>query len=35
MIDPGETQANVATTNTTRGEIKESWNGEFYVSFGR
>lgn len=34
LIDPGETQANVATTTTkTKGE-KEPWNGEFYVSFG-
>jgi len=33
MIDPGETQANVAATTKTKGE-KEPWNGEFYVSFG-
>ncbi len=33
LIDPGETQANVAATATLRGE-KEPWNGEFYVSFG-
>lgn len=34
LIDPGETQANVAaTTVKTKGE-KEPWNGEFYVSFG-
>ena len=33
LIDPGETQANVATTTKTKGE-KEPWNGEFYVSFG-
>lgn len=33
MIDPGETQSNVAVTPKTRGE-KEPWNGEFYVSFG-
>lgn len=34
MIDPGETQANAAATNTAKGEGKEPWNGEFYVSFG-
>jgi hypothetical protein len=33
LIDPGETQANVASTTTATGE-KEPWNGEFYVSFG-
>lgn len=33
LIDPGETQANVASTTKTKGE-KEPWNGEFYVSFG-
>ena len=33
LIDPGETQANVATSTTSRGE-KEPWNGEYYVSFG-
>lgn len=33
LIDPGETQANVATAATVKGE-KEPWNGEFYVSFG-
>lgn len=33
LIDPGETQANVASTSTTKGD-KEPWNGEFYVSFG-
>lgn len=33
FIDPGETQANVATTAKTIGE-KEPWNGEYYVSFG-
>lgn len=34
LIDPGETQANVAaTTAKTKGE-REPWNGEFYVSFG-
>jgi hypothetical protein len=33
LIDPGETQANVATSSTTKGE-KEPWNGEYYVSFG-
>lgn len=33
LIDPGETQANVASTTTTKSD-KEPWNGEFYVSFG-
>lgn len=33
LIDPGETQANVAATSAGKGE-KEPWNGEFYVSFG-
>ena len=33
LIDPGETQANVAAAATVKGE-KEPWNGEFYVSFG-
>ncbi|MBL0040054.1 MAG: nuclease [Xanthomonadales bacterium] len=33
LIDPGETQANVAATAKVKGE-KEPWNGEFYVSFG-
>jgi hypothetical protein len=33
LIDPGETQANVATSTKTKGE-KEPWNGEYYVSFG-
>lgn len=33
LIDPGETQANVATSTTAKGE-KEPWNGEYYVSFG-
>lgn len=33
LIDPGETQANVAATSKVKGE-KEPWNGEFYVSFG-
>lgn len=33
LIDPGETQANVAVSGKTKGE-KEPWNGEFYVSFG-
>ena len=33
LIDPGETQANVASTSKTKGE-KEPWNGEYYVSFG-
>lgn len=33
LIDPGVTQANVATTAKAKGE-KEPWNGEYYVSFG-
>lgn len=33
LIDPGETQANVASTPMAKGD-KEPWNGEFYVSFG-
>ena len=33
LIDPGETQAHVASTTTVKGD-KEPWNGEFYVSFG-
>ena len=33
LIDPGETQANVAAATKVKGE-KEPWNGEFYVSFG-
>ena len=33
LIDPGITQANVATTTKRAGE-KEPWNGEYYVSFG-
>lgn len=33
LIDPSETQANVAVTTKTKGE-KEPWNGEFYVSYG-
>ena len=33
LIDPGETQANVASAATSKGE-REPWNGEYYVSFG-
>lgn len=33
LIDPGETQANVAITSKSKGE-KEPWNGEYYVSYG-
>jgi hypothetical protein len=33
LIDPGETQANVAAASGPAGE-KEPWNGEFYVSYG-
>ncbi len=34
LIDPGKTQANVATTTTNTKAEKEPWNGEYYVSFG-
>jgi hypothetical protein len=33
LIDPGETQANVAVSTKAKG-AKEPWNGEYYVSFG-
>ena len=33
LIDPGETQANVASSGQTVRE-KEPWNGEYYVSYG-
>jgi hypothetical protein len=33
LIDPGETQANVAAASRTKGE-KEPWIGEYYVSYG-
>ena len=33
LLDPGETQVNVASTTTGPGE-REPWNGEYYVSFG-
>lgn len=33
LIDPGETQANVAAS-TKRTRESEPWNGEYYVSFG-
>jgi hypothetical protein len=33
LIDPGETQANVAISTKTKGD-KEPWNGEYYVSYG-
>jgi hypothetical protein len=33
LIDPTETQANAAVTNSKTGD-KEPWNGEYYVSFG-
>lgn len=32
LLDPGETQANVAVSSTA--SDKEPWNGEFYVSYG-
>ncbi len=34
LIDPGETQVNVATTAATQTREREPWNGEFYVSYG-
>lgn len=35
LIDPGETQDNVATTTAIKHtREREPWNGEFYVSFG-
>ena len=33
LIDPGETQGNVAVSTKVKG-AKEPWNGEYYVSFG-
>jgi hypothetical protein len=33
LIDPSETQVNVASTSKNRSD-HEPWNGEFYVSFG-
>ncbi len=33
LIDPGETQANVASSAKGKGE-KEPWNGEYYASYG-
>jgi hypothetical protein len=33
LIDPGETQVNVASSTKSKGE-REPWNGEYYVSFG-
>lgn len=33
LIDPSETQANVAASPKSKGE-KEPWNGEYYVSYG-
>lgn len=33
LIDPRETQANVAASTKDKG-VKEPWNGEYYVSFG-
>jgi hypothetical protein len=33
LIDPGQTQANVASSGKAKGD-KEPWNGEFYVSYG-
>ncbi len=34
LIDPGETQANVAATTTKSLAKQEPWNGEYYASFG-
>lgn len=33
LIDPGQTQANAASSANRNGE-KEPWNGEYYMSFG-
>jgi hypothetical protein len=33
LIDPGETQSNATTGTKQKGE-RETWNGEYYVSFG-
>lgn len=33
LIDPGETQSNVASTTRVKGN-KVPWNGEYYVSYG-
>lgn len=33
LIDPGETQANVASAAKRKGD-NEPWNGEYYVSYG-
>lgn len=33
LIDPGQTQVNVAAANPPKGET-EPWNGEYYVSYG-
>ncbi|MFW0880574.1 nuclease [Cronobacter dublinensis] len=34
LIDPSETQTNAAQATATSASAKESWNGDFYVSFG-
>lgn len=34
LIDPSETQANVAVSGKSTSDKKEPWNGEYYVSFG-
>lgn len=34
LIDPSETQTNAAQATATSDNMKEPWNGEFYVSFG-
>ena len=33
LIDPGETQENVAISTKAKGD-NEPWNGEYYVSYG-
>ena len=33
LIDPGETQSNVAASGRSKGQ-REPWNGEYYVAFG-
>ncbi len=34
LIDPGETQANIAVTTKPGTENKGPWNGEYYVPVG-
>jgi hypothetical protein len=34
MIDPAETQINIANATKQEGKEREPWNGEYYVSYG-